>query len=885
MRILRSQRVGLKIIAGYVVVLAFVLIIVVVQLVGLIGVVNDFGILINRDQPLLQKAERLEKLIMTMEASQRQFLLTGDYDVLYYYDASKDEFGPLFDKTKNGVTHNPSLVILLEDIDRLYENWRTTVVEPELALRQEVNKAAGSRQLLEDTLSKERSDTHVANLQWMLGLMESDLESSGFTESAILTLRIAKDMSDVQALERSFIATGKPAYLASYQEAQARLANHIGDLRTRLVGDAENLDRLTHIEALAATWTEETARPEIDARLNLNAAAASEDDLVAFVSASASNDLMREVRMRFNQFIETENVLNAERAESASRLADRVRILTVVLTLVSIAVSVGLGIIISRDIATRLAEVTRVSEQITELDLPALSSAMESLADGDLTARLRITAQPLETDSGDEIGHLVLAFNNIVAHLQETGSALNDAMANLRKLVEQVVQSAEMVDAASGQLAVVAELSGQATAQIVTKIGQVADGTAEQTMGMNKTSAAVDHVLGTINAVALGAQEQASAVSRSSQISGQISAAIQQVTANAKSGSRVAASAAETARESASTIQETIVGMGNIKAKVDLSARSVREMGERSNQIGHIVQTIDEISSQTNLLALNAAIEAARAGEHGRGFAVVADEVRRLAVKSAGATKEISGLLTAIQKTVAEAVRAMNEGAAEVEAGVNRANASGAALMRLLEAAETVHRQVEEITAAAQMMSVASGELVDGMDTVAAVVEENTAATDEMAANAKDMSRSITAIATVSRETGAAAEDVNVSAEEMKRQVEEVTTSASTLHEMARDLQAVVAQFRLSEYENELGGDTETNVEDTIVLEAANGTDLESDADVDLEVPPVKPFPDNVDAPAALDEEPAASQSPPSEEALVGEEDHFGEAEQEAWRS
>ncbi|MBI5643124.1 MAG: type IV pili methyl-accepting chemotaxis transducer N-terminal domain-containing protein [Deltaproteobacteria bacterium] len=283
----------------------------------------------------------------------------------------------------------------------------------------------------------------------------------------------------------------------------------------------------------------------------------------------------------------------------------------------------------------------------------------------------------------------------------------------------------------------------------VTSLGDSVDTMVEQMSGVigritdssNLLASAAEQLSASSTQIEEGANRQSGQTAQAATSMEQMNATVIEVAKNSSQVSESARSAQQIASKGGEVVSEAILAMQEVAASTSVTADTIKRLGRSSEEIGTIVSVINDIADQTNLLALNAAIEAARAGEQGRGFAVVADEVRKLAERTTKATKEISSMINTIQAETGTAVSAMDEGTSKVENGVRLANEAGDALKKIVTGVENVTDMISHIATSAEEQSATTDEITQNMDSIAEVAKGNVSAVAEVAKATNEMAR------------------------------------------------------------------------------------------------------------------------------------------------
>lgn len=449
-----------------------------------------------------------------------------------------------------------------------------------------------------------------------------------------------------------------------------------------------------------------------------------------------------------------------------------------------------LSFYVSKLISSGIKEISGRIDSLKTICLSNLKNGSDQLSKGDLNINIKAGTIPMEVKSEDEVGKLAENVNQIIVLLQETISSVEGAAGIIKNMIAETKDLVtaslngnlslrsdaskfeggyrEIIEGLNANLdaildpfseagEVLKEMSnGNFTKQmkgnykgdykllkdsINTVILSLNQALYEVSQAVHATASASTQISSSSEEMAAGAQEQSQQTSEIAGAIEQMTGTIFETTKNTGLAAEASNKAGEIAKEGGHIIEETIVGMNKIAEVVSHAADTVAELGKNSDQIGEIVQVIDDIADQTNLLALNAAIEAARAGEQGRGFAVVADEVRKLAERTTKATKEIAAMIRKIQTDTTYAVESIRQGTIEVEKGRDLAKRSGSSLNEIIQSTNSVVDIVNQVAAASEEQSSAAEQISKNIEGISSVTNQSAAGVQQIARAAEDLNR------------------------------------------------------------------------------------------------------------------------------------------------
>ena len=484
----------------------------------------------------------------------------------------------------------------------------------------------------------------------------------------------------------------------------------------------------------------------------------------------------------------------------------------------------------------------------------ALVGTAGQIAKGDLTQRASV-------DSGDEIGILAVAFNDMTANLERTVKSLMGSQSQLKNVVETVETRSQLViDRVDQQRAVIdetynsidqlnngvrkitdnvealsasSEETSSSMLEMVASMEEVSRHTDTLFSSVEDTASSTHEMVSSINEVDQNVVYLTNFVTDTSSSMVEMSASIAQVETNAARSYDLAIAVSDAAESGMKAVRETIEGMEQIRQSVIEANTVVARLGDRSVAIGKILNVIEDVAEQTNLLALNAAILAAQAGEYGKGFSVVAAEIRDLSERTASSTRDIAGLIRSVQDEVSNALEAMSSGSSLVENGVSLSHEAGKALNNILVSAAKASSMGKEIAGATREQAKGSETVTRAVDRLQSMVGQINSATRQQAQGSDHILKAVESMREVTKyvrqamvEQKSGSGMISAAAERMIEMIHEIFQVAANQAAESEKIVATMQQVRaIADKNRAAAGDMSAAI--TLLNDAIRGFDDE----------------------------------------------------------
>jgi methyl-accepting chemotaxis protein len=459
--------------------------------------------------------------------------------------------------------------------------------------------------------------------------------------------------------------------------------------------------------------------------------------------------------------------------------------------------------VLARSLQEMVVNLRRVVDNIQEASVQVASSAGQISANAKLINQGAQSQAQAAEETSTSMEEMAASIQTVAGNAQSLATYVEETSSS----INQMGTSIEEVARSSSTLAGTITEASATIEEMTVSIDQMAKNLENLAGTVTETSATVEELTTFIASVAHNAESLSQAAQKTAHTVAEMAAAVSDVAKIAEEADRISRRASEDARTGDEAVGRTIAGMRTISETMENTARVITGLGRRSQEIGKILEVIEEIADQTNLLALNAAIEAARAGEAGRGFAVVADEVRKLAERSVEATKEIGEVIRQVQNETGDAVETAKAGAAETKEGITLADKAGLALRSIIDSVSRSSQLMAQIASATAKQSLASAEVLQTVSNMTSATNQVTSAVREQAEGTKqirqameNINRIMTQAAYSTKEQAAGGRQVRVAVENMNKIAGQVNIATKEQADGSRQIvQAVDNMNRMTQ--------------------------------------------------------------------------------------